>query len=82
LEVGRSQANIYCWLTGLPKYAVVLYNVYNEKLEKYYFNYDKRMAERDIEKGIEIKMYLLEGVEKVEMREDWRNGKKNNNKFY
>jgi len=58
LEVGRSQANIYCWLTGLPRYAVVLYNAQTKEMKKYFYDYDEEKAKRDIERGIEIKKYL------------------------
>jgi len=58
LDVGSLQANIYCWLTGLTNYAVVLYNTQTRETKRYTFTYDEEKAKQDIEKGIEIKKYL------------------------
>jgi len=59
LNVARSQANIYCWLTGLRKYCVDLYNMYEGKItDRICEDYSESRALNDIREAIERKLYL------------------------
>lgn len=58
LEVGSSQANIYCWLTGAEEYEVYLYTIPLDTMEIHRFDYDEEKAKEDISEGIRIKKEL------------------------
>ncbi len=69
LEVGKTQANIYCWLTGLPRYCVDLYSIPEQKVtDSVCFDYDESKAVEDIKRAIERKKSL------EKLRESLRSG--------
>jgi len=61
LEVGRSQANIYCWLTGLKKYCIDLYDMYQNKItESVCEDFNEERAIMEISEAIRRKKHLYE----------------------
>lgn len=53
LEIGKTQANIYCWLSGLKNYMVHVYSPRTGMVEKsYQGKYDEEKCLRDIRKGL------------------------------
>jgi len=61
LEVGRTQANIYCWLTGLRRYCIDLYDLNQQRItESICEEYDEKKAIKDITEAIRRKKYLYE----------------------
>jgi len=69
LEVGKSQANIYCWLTGLKRYCVDLYNVSEQKItDSVCEEFNEQKAMQDISEAIKRKKYLYELSETWKVR--------------
>jgi len=58
LEAARTQANLYCWLTGLKVYKIKIFIFEREEIRIWEFMYDKQKAVRDIVAAIKLKDYL------------------------
>jgi len=59
LNVAKTQVNLYCWLTGLRKYCIDLYNINEGKItDSICEDYSETKAVDDIREAIERKLYL------------------------
>jgi len=58
VEATKTQANLYCWLTGLSEYIIKVFVFKTEEIRTFEFKFDKQKALNDIVMGIKLKEYL------------------------